>query len=69
MRDTYAGPENSQTYDKAIDTVRDPAFDQEAIAVLAYLYEARGCPHDSPDEDWFRAEAELRGQIALAATA
>ena len=31
-----------------------------AIALLAYFYwEARGCPHHSPHEDWFRAEAEL----------
>jgi len=32
----------------------------EEIAILAYiLWEQRGCPHGSPDEDWFRAEAEL----------
>ena len=48
----------------------EPAFDQEAIALLAYFYwEARGCPHDSPHEDWFRAEAELRNRLAAAATA
>jgi hypothetical protein len=30
------------------------------IAKLAYaLWEARGCPVGSPEEDWFRAEAEL----------
>ena len=33
----------------------------EEIAQLAYSYwQARGCPHGSPDEDWFRAEAELK---------
>ena len=32
----------------------------EDIAQLAYSYwEARGCPHGSPEEDWFRAEMEL----------
>jgi len=32
----------------------------EDIAKLAYaLWEARGCPAGSPEEDWFRAEAEL----------
>jgi Protein of unknown function (DUF2934) len=33
---------------------------EEDIAKLAYaLWEARGCPVGSPEEDWFRAEAEL----------
>jgi hypothetical protein len=32
------------------------------IACLAYAYwEARGCQGGSAEEDWFRAEAELRG--------
>ena len=31
------------------------------IAQLAYdLWQKRGCPIGSPDEDWFRAENELR---------
>jgi DUF2934 family protein len=30
------------------------------IAVLAYQYwQARGCPNDSPEEDWLRAERDL----------
>ena len=30
------------------------------IAALAYqLWKERGCPIGSPDEDWFRAEADL----------
>jgi len=33
----------------------------EAIARRAYeLWEARGRPHGSPEEDWFRAQNELR---------
>ena len=33
------------------------------IAQLAYsLWQSRGCPEGSPDEDWFRAEAELRSE-------
>jgi len=33
----------------------------ERIARLAYSYwEARGRPNGSPEEDWFRAEEELR---------
>ena len=48
----------------------EQAFDQEVTALLAYFYwEARGCPHDSPHEDWFRAESELRNRLAAAATA
>lgn len=34
--------------------------DREEVERLAYSYwEARGCPEDSPEEDWYRAEAEL----------
>ena len=37
----------------------------ENIARLAYVYwHNRGCPKGSPDEDWLRAEAELRQQAA-----
>jgi hypothetical protein len=37
------------------------AIDREAIARLAYSYwEARGCVGGSPEEDWIRAEQELR---------
>jgi hypothetical protein len=37
------------------------AGNQEEIARLAYSYwEARGCPIGSPEEDWYRAEMELR---------
>jgi hypothetical protein len=69
-RDTHTEPESSQAGDEATGLVIEPAFDQETIAVLAYFYwEARGCPHDSPHEDWFRAEAELRSRLAAAATA
>ncbi|MCZ2075897.1 MAG: DUF2934 domain-containing protein [Bryobacterales bacterium] len=37
---------------------------QEQIAALAHaLWEARGCPEGSPEEDWYRAEEQLKGQI------
>jgi hypothetical protein len=69
-QDTHTEPESSQAEDEATGLVLEPAFDQETIAVLAYFYwEARGCPHDSSHEDWFRAEAELRSRPAAAATA
>ena len=45
-----------------------PAFDD--IARLAYSYwEARGYQGGSPEEDWLRAEQELRGNLAGAARA
>ena len=41
------------------------AADHETIARLAYQYwEARGCPSGSPDEDWRRAENDLRRAAA-----
>jgi hypothetical protein len=34
--------------------------EHEQIAQLAYiLWQARGCPEGSPDEDWLRAEQDL----------
>jgi len=40
------------------------------IAALAYaLWESRGCPDGSPEEDWFRALDELRSQKAHSTTA
>jgi hypothetical protein len=42
----------------------------EEIARLAYSYwQARGCPIGSPEEDWYRAENELRQPIAATASA
>ena len=38
-----------------------PAY--EDIALLAYaLWQERGCPEGSSEEDWFRAEQELAGR-------
>lgn len=40
------------------------AIEHEEIARLAYSHwEARGCPHGSPEEDWFRAERELQANV------
>ena len=42
-----------------------PVTRHEEIALLAYSYwQARGCPNGSPEEDWFRAEDELREQTS-----
>jgi hypothetical protein len=62
--------ENSHGSDEATDRgIEHRTLDQEAIARLAYFYwEERGCQNDSPDEDWFRAEAELRNRLGAAAS-
>jgi hypothetical protein len=37
------------------------AFGHREIAALAHkLWQARGCPEGSPEEDWFEAVKELR---------
>jgi len=39
----------------------------EEVAQLAYFYwEARGCQEGSPQDDWFRAEQELKSRSASA---
>ena len=44
------------------------AVDHEELARLAYSYwQDRGCPIGSPEEDWYRAENELRKPIAATA--
>jgi len=54
---------------ESTDLVIDRVIGQEEVALLAYFYcETRGCPHNSPHEDWFRAEAELRHRLSAAAT-
>lgn len=46
----------------AVAAVRDPTYDE--IATLAYTYwEARGCQGGCPEEDWLRAEQELRARV------
>jgi len=37
--------------------------ERERVALLAYSYwEARGCQGGTPEEDWFRAENEIRSR-------
>ena len=58
---------SSETNNEATDLVSDLALDQEVVSIPAYFYwEARGCPHDSPHQDWFAAEAELRNRLLAA---
>jgi hypothetical protein len=47
-----------------------PVIEREAIALLAYsFWEARGFTGGSPEEDWLRAERELRTTLASSAVA
>ena len=68
----------SETADLAVTTEAVTAYEavtafeptRDQIAELAYLYwEARGCHGGSPDEDWLRAEQELRLRSTAAASA
>ena len=67
---THTARKNSHRSDEAPDlSIEQPTLDQDATGRLAYFYwEERGCPNDSPDEDWLRAEAELRNRLATAAS-
>jgi len=49
---------------------QEMVVDREAVARLAYSYwEARGFVGGSPEEDWLRAEHEIRETLAASATA
>jgi hypothetical protein len=42
------------------------AFGHAEIAALAHeLWQARGCPDGSPEEDWFQAAEELRSRATV----
>jgi hypothetical protein len=52
---TIESPEEPAPADSAV------RLSQHEIANLAYeFWVDRGCPHGSADEDWLRAERELR---------
>lgn len=41
-------------------------FGHAEIAQLAYeLWQQRGCPADSPEEDWYRAAQQLRSRMPV----
>jgi hypothetical protein len=42
---------------------RPAAFSHDEIAALAHkIWQARGCPEGSPQEDWFHAAEQLRSK-------
>ncbi|MGA3095813.1 MAG: DUF2934 domain-containing protein [Bryobacteraceae bacterium] len=54
---------SEQAHGAAVNEHGVAIFGHEDIAALAQsLWEARGCPIGSPEEDWFRAAHELRAR-------
>ena len=52
-----------QTHRAAVNEHGVATFGHQDIAVLAHaLWEARGCPEGSPEDDWLRAAHELRAR-------
>jgi hypothetical protein len=42
------------------------SFGHQDMAVLAHaLWQARGCPEGSPDQDWFQAAQDLRARAEV----
>ena len=64
-RPTGLTAEELEEFRAQLERIRNSLDDLERvgrIAVLAYEYWLeRGCPHGSPEEDWFRAEREIGG--------
>jgi hypothetical protein len=62
-RITQAKPAPSAIVPSQNADLKSSAPEPDEIARLAHLYwEGRGCPEGSPEEDWFRAEHDLRKQ-------
>ena len=58
--------ENTET-PAADDEQMSGVLSRDVIAALAYqLWQERGCPIGSPEEDWRKAEEQLRRGIASA---
>lgn len=43
----------------ALEEIPKSEIEQEIAALAHKLWEERGCPEGTPEEDWFRAEQEL----------
>jgi len=53
-------PQPSSGNGAAVRPAADPQAAHETIARLAYAnWEARGCPHGSPEADWLLAEQQF----------
>jgi hypothetical protein len=60
-----ATPASSSTVHDRRNAAANGDSEHEKVASLAYSYwEARGFQGGSPEEDWLRAEEELRRELA-----
>jgi Protein of unknown function (DUF2934) len=58
-------PNNVVTGGQNAQAVHSAGVDESSIAARAYqLWQARGCPTGSDQEDWFQAEEELSSRTA-----
>ncbi len=56
-----ASEHTDQVYSSALNDHGIATFGHQDTAALAHeLWQARGCPQGSPDEDWFHAVRDLR---------
>lgn len=58
-----AGAQQQEANLEELTESYESAPTHEDIALLAYaLWQERGCPEGSSDEDWFNAEQELKAR-------
>ena len=72
MKQSHPVGRKSARETEAVSNVHDglstPHSAHEEIAILAHgLWQARGCPNGSPDEDWFQAHQEFQTRDELRA--
>jgi hypothetical protein len=55
-----------KSIDSGFTNAAEMDSNREQLSRLAYtLWQARGCPDGSPDEDWLKAEQELRNSLQV----
>jgi hypothetical protein len=59
-------PKKATTSDPDFQPGRSEPIEERAVAARAYeCWQERGCPIGSDQEDWFRAEKELKKQAKI----
>lgn len=70
MRNADAAQVTIKPQEAVVKTVPLKPPSDERVAGLAYhFWTQRGCPIGSPEEDWYRAEDELKNSEVLIVTA
>ena len=52
-----------------VEPIPQPENQQEIISLAYEFWQARGCPDGTPEDDWFRAEEELKNRTRPVLTA